>query len=62
MGRRAYVVLHVPGRIVSVDLDDPGAAPRVELEGLMRPHTVLAVDGELLVTEHETGRILRVDV
>lgn len=62
VGRRAYVVLHTQGRIVSIDLDDPGDAPRVELEGLTRPHTVLALDGELLVTEHDTGRILRVDV
>lgn len=60
VGGTAYVVLHVEGRVVGVDLGLP-SSPEAEtlIDGLDLPHSVL-VDGDgLLLTEHGTGRLLR---
>ncbi len=61
---RALVALFVTGSLVEVDLadwmegDEPAASTQV-LDGLDGPHTVLARDdGEVLVSEHRSGRVL----
>jgi glucose/arabinose dehydrogenase len=58
----AYVALHVEGRVVRVGPGDgsPGSEVRTVLDGLDLPHTVLGDGDGLLVTEHGTGRLLRV--
>lgn len=61
---RSFVALFVTGSVLEVDPQgwaqgDGPRSPATVLEGLEGPHTLLATpDGELLISEHLSGRIL----